>query len=152
MDTDTVFLFPPFRLDVRDEQLWRGSQALALRPKTFAVLQYLVAQAGQVVTQDALLDAVWGPTAVSETVVRRSIRELRAILGDTAQHPQFIQTVHRRGYRFIAPVTVTRHAAVSVRSPARGASYRVPLSAPTLPTPEAYRPRPGSPWTRNTSW
>jgi DNA-binding winged helix-turn-helix (wHTH) protein len=106
MDTDTVFLFPPFRLDVRSEQLWCGVQALALRPKTFAVLQYLVAQAGQVVTQDALLDAVWGLTAVSDTVVRRSIRELRTILGDTAQHPQFIQTVHRRGYRFIASVTI----------------------------------------------
>jgi DNA-binding winged helix-turn-helix (wHTH) protein len=106
MDTDTLFLFPPFRLDVHNEQLWDGTQILALRPKTFAVLRVLVAQAGQLVTQDALLDAVWGPTAVSEAVVRRSIRELRAILGDTAQHPQFIQTVHRRGYRFIAPVTV----------------------------------------------
>src|SRR6266446_9775995 len=107
MDTDTGFFFPPFWLDVRHDQLWRDSQALTLRPKTFAVLRYLVEQAGQVVTQDALLDAVWGPTAVSETVVRTSIRELRAILGDTTQHPQFIQTVHRRGYRFIAPVTVT---------------------------------------------
>jgi class 3 adenylate cyclase/tetratricopeptide (TPR) repeat protein len=106
MDTATDFFFPPFWLDGRHDQLWCGSQALALRPKTFAVLRHLVAQAGQVVTSDALLDAVWGPTAVSETVVRTSIRELRAILGDTAQQPQFIQTVHRRGYRFIAPVTV----------------------------------------------
>ena len=71
------------------------------------MLQYLLTQAGQVVTQDALLDAVWGPTAISDTVVRRSIGELRAVLGDTAQQPQFIQTVHRRGYRFIAPVTLT---------------------------------------------
>jgi hypothetical protein len=74
MDTETVFLFPPFRLNVRNQQLWRGSQAIALRPKTFAVLQYLVAHVGQVATQDALLDAVWGATAVSETVVRNSTR------------------------------------------------------------------------------
>src|SRR5436309_1635191 len=106
MDTNTVFIFPPFRLDVRNEQLWHDTQVLAMRPKTFAVLRMLVAQAGQLVTQDALLDAVWGPMAVSEAVVRSSIRELRTALGDTAQHPQFIQTVHRRGYRFIAPVTV----------------------------------------------
>src|SRR5215831_10225978 len=106
MDTETVFLFSPFRLDVRNQQLWRGSQALALRPKTFAVLQYLVAHAGQMATQDALPDGVWGSTAVSETLVRNSIWELRTTLGDPAQHPQFIQTVHRRGYRFIAPVTV----------------------------------------------
>jgi len=53
------FSLPAFWLDVRHDQLWRGSQALTLRPKTFAVLRYLVAQAGQVVTQDALLGAVW---------------------------------------------------------------------------------------------
>ena len=106
MDTNTMLLFPPFRLDVRSEQLWRDTQALPLRPKTFAVLHYLVARAGEVVTQEALLDAVWGPAALSETVVRTSIRELRAALGDTTQQPRFIQTVHRRGYRFIAPVTM----------------------------------------------
>jgi len=66
MDIDTFFLFPPFWLDVRNEQLWRGAQTLALRPKTFAVLRYLIAQAGQLITQDELLDAVWGQTAVSE--------------------------------------------------------------------------------------
>ena len=125
MDTDTGFLFPPFWLDLRSEQLWRGLQVLALRPKTFAVLQYLVAQSGQVVTQDALLDAVWGLTAVSETVVRRSILELRTILGDSAQHPQFIQTVHRRGYRFIAPVTVTNTPAVPSRSHHGGPSFGI---------------------------
>ena len=150
MDTDTVFLFPPFRLDVRNEQLWCGAQALALRPKTFAVLRYLVAQAGQLVTQDALLDAVWGLTAVSETVVRSSIRELRTILGDTAQHPQFIQTVHRRGYRFIAPVTVT-DTPQPVLFPTTEAPRRVLPS--TRQAPDAARTLPLSyPWTRNTSW
>ena len=137
MNTVTVFLFPPFRLDVRSEQLWRGAQTLTLRPKTFAVLQYLVAQAGQVVTQDALLDAVWGPTAVSETVVRRSIRELRTILGDTVQHPQFIQTVHRRGYRFIAPVTVT-DTLPSLPTPTTEALRAAPL--PVQPAPEVAAP------------
>ena len=137
MDTETVFLFPPFRLDVRNQQLWRGSQAIALRPKTFAVLQYLVAHVGQVATQDALLDAVWGATAVSETVVRNSIRELRTTLGDPAQHPQFIQTVHRRGYRFIAPVTVA-NAPPLVLSPATEAPLGPPLS--TSPEPVVAAP------------
>jgi predicted ATPase/class 3 adenylate cyclase len=133
MDTDTIFLFPPFRLDVRNEQLWRGTQLLALRPKTFAVLRVLVVQAGQLVTQDALLDAVWGPTAVNEAVIRSSIRELRTFLGDTAQHPQFIQTMHRRGYRFIAPVTVA-DPPHSVHTPAPEGPLRAPLAA--LPAPE----------------
>src|SRR5260370_33190376 len=99
MDKDTFFLFPPFWLDVRNEQLWRGAQTLALRPKTFAVLRYLIARAGQLITQDQLLDAVWGQTAVSEAVVRNSIRELRTILHDTAQYPPFIQNVPRRWVR-----------------------------------------------------
>jgi class 3 adenylate cyclase/predicted ATPase len=133
MDTDTIFLFPPFWLDVHNEQLWRDAQALALRPKTFAVLRYLVARAGQLVMQDALLDAVWGATAVSDAVIRRSIRELRTTLGDTAQHPHFIQTVHRRGYRFIAPVTVANTPPVS--SPATAALRQVPY--PAVPEPEA---------------
>jgi class 3 adenylate cyclase/predicted ATPase len=133
MDTDTIFLFPPFWLDVHNEQLWRDAQALALRPKTFAVLRYLAARAGQLVTQEALLDAVWGATAVSDAVVRRSIGELRTALGDTAQHPRFIQTVHRRGYRFIAPVAVAITPPVS--SPATEALRPVPR--PTFPEPEA---------------
>src|SRR5215468_6912233 len=60
MDMDTFFLFPPFWLDGRNEQLWRGAQTLALRPKTFAVLRYLIAQAGQLITQDELLNASGG--------------------------------------------------------------------------------------------
>src|SRR5215467_2950575 len=134
MDTDTLFLFPPFRLDVHNAQLWDGTQVLALRPKTFAVLRVLVVRAGQLATQDALLDAVWGPTAVSEAVVRRSIRELRTTLGDTAQHPHFIQTVHRRGYRFIAPVTVADTPPL-VRSPATAAPLWA--SRPAFSEPEA---------------
>ena len=134
MDTDTVFLFTPFRLEVHNEQLWHGAQAMALRPKTFAVLRHLVTHAGQLVTQDELLDAVWGPTAVSETVVRSSIRELRTTLGDTARHPQFIQTVHRRGYRFIAPVTVA-DTLQPLFSPAMEPPRGAPLS--TSPEPDA---------------
>src|SRR5262245_11328988 len=142
MNRDTMFLIPPFWLDVHNEQLWRDAQPLALRPKTFAVLRYLVARAGQLATQDALLDAVWGPTAVGEAVVRRSIRELRTTLGDTAQYPHFIQTVHRRGYRFIAPVTVT-DAPPLVRSPATEAPRWPPHHA--FPEPEAPASPPTAP-------
>src|SRR5215471_14299954 len=131
MDTDTFFLFPPFWLDVRNEQLWRGAQTLTLRPKTFAVLRYLITQAGQLVTQDELLNAVWGQTAVSEAVVRSSIRELRTILDNTIQHPRFIQTVHRRGYRFIMPVTVA-DTPPPLGSLITEVSRWVPPSAPTV--------------------
>jgi hypothetical protein len=75
---------------------------VALRPKTFAVLQYLAQHPGDLVTKQALLDSVWGDVAVTEDVVRLSIRELRGALADDHTTPRFIQTVPRRGYRFIA--------------------------------------------------
>ena len=74
-------------------------------PKTFAVLCCLVTQAGQLVTKDALLEAVWPETVVSEAVVTVAMRALRRVLGDQAHTPRFIETVHGRGYRFVAPVS-----------------------------------------------
>jgi DNA-binding winged helix-turn-helix (wHTH) protein len=79
---------------------------VSLRPKAFAVLHYLVAHAPRLVTPTELLQAVWGEAYMSESLLRRYIRELRAVLGDEAQAPRFIATVVRRGWRFLAPVTV----------------------------------------------
>lgn len=98
--------FRPFRLDVANERLWRRSQEVPLRPKTFAVLRHLLEHADRLVTKEELLDAVWPDTSVSEGVPLVCIRELRKALGDEAETPRFIETVPRRGYRFIAPVTI----------------------------------------------
>src|SRR4029450_14001696 len=95
--------FADFRLDPANACLWRGEQALALTPKVFDVLHYLVTHADRLVTKDALLDAVWPETAVSDTVVRMAIGELRRALGDTTQAPRYIATVQRRGHRVLAP-------------------------------------------------
>ena len=105
MPSASQWVFGPFRLDTTNECLWHGTDTVALKPKTFAVLQYLVAHAGQLVTKAALLDAVWPETAVSDGVLKVCIAELRKALGDRVQTPQFIATAHRRGYRFVAPVT-----------------------------------------------
>lgn len=105
--------FADFRLDPDNVCLWRGAQAMALTPKAFDVLHYLVAHPDQLVTKDTLLDAVWPETAISDTVVRIAIGELRRVLGDTVQTPRFIATVHRRGYRFIAPVLPVEPAVVA---------------------------------------
>ena len=102
------FVFPPFQLDLSAEQLRRHTQTIALRPKTFAVLRYLVEHSGALVTKDALLDAVWSETVVSEAVLKTCVRELRQALGDNERAPQFIETVHGRGYRFIAQVVISQ--------------------------------------------
>src|SRR4029450_4452797 len=96
--------FADFHLDPDNACLWRGTQPIALTPKAFDVLHYLVTHPDRLVTKDTLLDAVWPETAISDVVVRVAIGELRRALGDTAQAPRFIAMVHRRGYRFVAPV------------------------------------------------
>src|SRR5437762_1682416 len=108
--------FADFRLDPANACLWRGTQAIALTPIAFDVLHYLVTHPDRLVTKDTLLDAVWPELAISDAVVRIAIGELRRALGDTVQAPRFITTVHRRGYRFVAPVvehTEPSHAPVA---------------------------------------
>ena len=97
--------FGRFQLDRESACLWEGEQRLTLRPKTFDLLVYLVEHAGELVRKETLLEAVWPDTVVADGVLTTSMGELRKVLGETAKQPQFIATVHRRGYRFIAPVT-----------------------------------------------
>ncbi len=101
-------IFGPFRFDETNECLWRGSQAIPLRPKAFAVLKYLISHKGVLVTKQQLLNDVWPRTYVSEAVLKDCIRQLRHALNDDAKTPQFIETSHRRGYRFIALLTETK--------------------------------------------
>src|SRR5262245_17925630 len=107
MQREGHITFRHFRFDPVSERLWRGARAISLRPKTFAVLRFLVEHAGRLVTKDELLDAVWPDTSVSDIVPIVCVRELRLALGDRADAPHFIETVPRRGYRFIAPITTT---------------------------------------------
>jgi DNA-binding winged helix-turn-helix (wHTH) protein/tetratricopeptide (TPR) repeat protein len=101
--------FRRFRLDTAYQCLWRRSDSgenerLPLKPKSFAMLRYLVDHAGRLVTQDELLDAVWPDTHVHPGVLKRHMFDIRNALGDDAMRPVFIETLPRRGYQFIAPV------------------------------------------------
>jgi DNA-binding winged helix-turn-helix (wHTH) protein len=107
--------FPPYRLDLAAGMLWRHQQPVPLRPKTWAVLRYLAERPGLLVSKSELETAVWGQ-AVSDDALTRTVAELRRILGDDPRTPRIIQTVHRRGFRFIAPLT--EHRAEVVEPPA----------------------------------
>jgi predicted ATPase len=97
--------FQSFWLDTSNECLWRDGAQIALSPKPFAVLRYLVENPGRLVTHDELLDALWPETYVQPQVLRTYVLDLRKVLGDDAGHPRFIQTLPKRGYCFVAPVT-----------------------------------------------
>jgi DNA-binding winged helix-turn-helix (wHTH) protein len=116
LKVETSILFPPFRLEVDEERLWRDGQLVALRPKTFALLRYLVEHPSRLVTKKELLLAIWGDTQVSEGGLRDYLREIRHALGDDATSPRFVETVHGRGYRFLpatSPVASSQYPVAS---------------------------------------
>jgi DNA-binding winged helix-turn-helix (wHTH) protein len=127
MATTPLWRFGPFCLDPASGCLWRDETLVPLRPKPFALLAYLVAHAGQVVTKDRLFEAVWPKTVVSEGMLKDYITQIRKPLGDTPHRPQYIATVHRRGYRFVAPMTTLE------RSPAEAAVQKTPGAAAGAP-------------------
>ena len=96
--------FGCFRLDTGNECLWREEEQIALPPRPFMVLRYLVEHPGRLITHDELLDALWPETYVQPQVLRTYMLELRKLLGDDAAEPRFIQTVPKRGYTFVAAV------------------------------------------------
>lgn len=97
--------FGVFRLDPANARLWRGSEALRVSPKALAVLLYLVEHAGRLVSKEELFQAVWSGVVVGEAALTIGIGELRKVLGERAKAPQYIETVPKRGYRWIAPLT-----------------------------------------------
>src|SRR5215467_3758189 len=96
--------FHSFRLDPRNQCLWRGEQRVPITPKAFDVLRYLVEHPGRLVTQEEILDALWPETYVNQEVVKKYILGIRKVLGDRHQQPIFIETIPRRGYQFVGEV------------------------------------------------
>ncbi|WGR69718.1 MULTISPECIES: AAA family ATPase [unclassified Bradyrhizobium] len=111
MRTDAL-AFGEFRLDRANALLWRGRERIALAPKPFEVLCCLVGRPGELVTKEELLDSVWSDLHVSESSLAVAMNALRSALGDDRQSPNYIETVTRRGYRFIAAVTTAERVAV----------------------------------------
>jgi DNA-binding winged helix-turn-helix (wHTH) protein/TolB-like protein len=113
-------------------QLSRGSEVARLEPKAIEVLVGLARHAGQVVSRDKLLSEIWRGVTVSDDALTQSIIKLRKALGDTSKEPSYIQTIPKRGYRLIAPVT-----------------WLAPGSSPIPPAPQ--RPS-GLPGMRKIHW
>ena len=137
---EPAIVFGPFRLEIADATLWHGSQSLPLTPKAFSVLQCLVQRPGRLVTKDELYNAVWPGVFVGDAALKVCILEIRRVLGDDAKAPRFIETVHRRGYRFIAPVTDAPGSRRDVRTESEAAAAPVPPASPAIDGPAAADP------------
>jgi TolB-like protein/DNA-binding winged helix-turn-helix (wHTH) protein/Tfp pilus assembly protein PilF len=109
MTAQTSFTFRFADIEVREPELRviRSGESLAIEPKAFRVLIYLLRNAGRLVPKEELLTAVWGDTAVTDNSLTRAVALLRRMLDDDPHQPRFIETVSTAGYRFICPVDVT---------------------------------------------
>ena len=113
--------FGDFTLDVTERRLLRDGRPVPLAPKAFDVLAALAARPGRLMTKDELLKEVWPDSFVEESNLAYHVFALRRALGETADGESYVETVPKRGYRFIAPVTAVN-----------GANGEVVLSSATL--------------------
>jgi DNA-binding winged helix-turn-helix (wHTH) protein len=128
-----VLAFGPFHLDPANGCLWRDGRRIDLSPTDFAVLHHLAANAGHIVTHEALLRAVWPDTTVAKEVLKVRLYRIRRALGDRPDRPRFIETAQRRGYRFIAAVSNGSGASAAAAAATRehAAAGRLRSGAPT---------------------
>ena len=116
--------FDAFELDEPNALLLRDGKAVTLAPRPFEVLCALARRPGSLLSKHALLDHVWGHQFVTDSVLKTAISAVRAALGDDPKQPRYIETVSRRGYRFIAaPVGLPSHAVIVERNGAGGAGH-----------------------------
>src|SRR5918993_3288287 len=113
MPTAASYKFGPFVVDGGAYRLLRDGVNIPLSPKIIDLLLFLAARPSVLVSKDDLFRALWPDVAVSDNALTQAVSELRQALGDDPASPRCVQTVARRGYRFIAPVEAVVSAAVS---------------------------------------
>lgn len=110
-----TYRFGPYTLDPGTYRLLKDDRAVPLSPKIIDLLLYLVARPSVLVSKDELFAALWPDVAVTDNALTQAVSELRQALADDPSNPVYIQTVARRGYRFIAPVSTDRPAEPDVQ-------------------------------------
>jgi urea transport system substrate-binding protein len=146
MDDAPVLHFLGFRLDVANQQLWRDSKRIVLRPKIFQFLLYLARNPQRLISREELLAQVWGVASAAEGLLRVYSFELRHALGDDPKHPFILETKNRHGYRFLPSVSVGSPNSASCNGKPGVSPYPVDqLATRQFASPEAMAfPGPGS--------
>ena len=150
----TALVFDDVEIDVAGRRLLRAGTPVPLEPKAFDVLVLLVSAPGQAFGRDRILDAVWGHRHVTPGVLNRVMTLLRHALGEDAQRPRYLRTLHGVGYRFDLPPPDTAPALPETRPPDPGATEPippVPTRAPTPTPPTARHSRRAPGWRRTAA-
>lgn len=135
----------PWLVDDQADEIRAEGRIVKLEPQHMRLLLMLAARAGQVVTTQELLDAVWRDLVVTPNSVYQAVAQLRRQLGDTASEPSFIQTVHRKGYRLLAPVQRLRWAPPTPDGGGPAVSPAFSPATPPVTPPEPSPPGPPGP-------
>ena len=126
----SVFRFGPYESRPRTRELYKHGSKLKIRPQPLQLLNLLLSRPGDVLTREELREQLWS----SETFVdfehglNNSVRDLRAILGDSPSEPRYIQTLPRLGYRFVAPVEIAEPAIQGIPTRAQPDAFSSPQS------------------------
>jgi DNA-binding winged helix-turn-helix (wHTH) protein len=106
MEQDIIYMFGPFRLQTATQLLWHKETQIRLTPKVYGLLQYFLLHPGRLISHQELFDSVWSGRIVDDSALRLAINSLRKALHDEKLSPLYVLTVSKRGYRFLAEVTV----------------------------------------------
>jgi DNA-binding winged helix-turn-helix (wHTH) protein len=99
-----VVRFGSFQIDARTWLLTHDGRSVDLSPRLVEILSFIVERHGEIVTKDELLDKFWADTHVTDNTLTRAIADIRKAIGDDAAQPKYIETVSRRGFKFVGPV------------------------------------------------
>src|SRR5918911_263517 len=127
MDAERLLRFESFELDVRSRELRKGKNRIRLQEQPFEILRMMLERPGDVVTREELARRLWpeGTFVDFEHSLNAAVKRLRAALGDDADNPRFVETLPRRGYRFIAPLGASAMVAMPAIAPAYNARLAV---------------------------
>ena len=145
MAAPASYRFGPYHLDRAAYRLLDGDRTIELSPKAIDLLLLLVERAGSLVTKDDILKAVWPDVAVTDNALTQVVSDLRHALGDSSTTPRYVETVPRRGYRFIAPVEPVASGPSAQAGAQPAAANRRPSPCSTSPTSPANRMSAGWP-------
>src|SRR5580704_8430934 len=126
-----AYEFGPYRIDAGERLLHRSGELIPLPPKVAGTLLVLVQSAGRMVDKSDLLKTVWPDTFVEEGALTRNISLLRKTLGDTGEQAAYIETIPKRGYRFVAPVRMV--SGVETETQDNAETVEPPLPSPKPP-------------------
>src|SRR5687768_3816968 len=131
----SIFLFDDVRVENATFQAFKAGQLIQLEPKALKLLLFLIENRDRLIEKEEILNTIWSGTFVTDNALTREIGKLRKSLGDDPKAPKYIQTVHTRGYRFIAELKEANGQAISVPAEMVNPKSEMPSEIIRAPTP-----------------